>query len=337
MSNGKLLALMMVLLSLFGTSIQDKNESRTTNKTKDYEPWHLGVVDAWSICVPPKNTCDQDKSRCRLNETIAENTLEPLWVGKLHRDLVEKTINDTRSEIHKGYSPTGSSPYGRVCYDSVGILYWETAWHMDPEYKDCIPGYISAGYHPFGTKPGYWLFQVMSLTDNLRWTGFENHTLIDGFFVSLVKISDAMPVEFYFDVVSSVDEWESRDRNDNKRSNKGMPSRARNRTDQDLIKNGFDYRCCSSYGKATSMTFYGQVKCQNFSLIHQQCSNPISEQERDRFLAGGTWNSDHWSAWEDYPTPDCPGVVKPRVSAAGGVVIGLGYCIAPILLIILFI
>lgn len=291
------------------------------NLTRDYNV--LGVVDGWAICVPPKNTCTQDV-RCRLNDTILENTPIPSWFGPQHQDLVERTLQDTRDSIQNSSTRIATFGLGQVCFDPTYMQgqmdWWRYGWSASDTLQ-CFTGYASAGYHPFGTKPGYWLTQIMGLTNPLTgWNdGITKHSLVDGFYVNITKISDITPIEKYFDTVSTLSEWELRSQQFLKPATPyGDPAESRNRTDQDLIANGFDYKCCSKYnttGPKTVETWNTGIFCQNYSLAHQQCSRAITG--LDRVSLNGTWNWDH--RFQEFPYPDCPGVVRPVVSTSDAV------------------
>src|ERR1700760_1445750 len=299
MANSKLFALLLALLGFQSTTAANST-------AMDLET--LGRVDAWSICVPTKNSCASN--RCRLNETISENTPVPSWVGKPHRELVEQTISGTRAQLQDNISTEiARSYYGQVCFNSTGGLHWAAARYYDAADEACFSGYAAAGYHPFGTQPGFWLTQIMALTDSFtNWMNGGNHSLVDGFYVNITKLSDIVPGEAIFDLVSSLDEWQQR-YDYYRRPNVSLyskPEISRNRTDQDLIARGFDYKCCSVYRK----TSLGDLKCQNYSLLHQDCSTPLTELGRNATMSG-TWAGQTFGVF-----PDCPGAAKLEASGA---------------------
>lgn len=52
---------------------------------------------------------------------------------------------------------------------------------LGSEDETCFSIYAGISYHPFGTQSGYWLTQILSLTDSLtHWINGANHTLGDG-------------------------------------------------------------------------------------------------------------------------------------------------------------
>ncbi|KAF2669623.1 hypothetical protein BT63DRAFT_264880 [Microthyrium microscopicum] len=267
-------------------------------------------VNAWSICLPPKNSCDHRK-RCRLNETISEKSTEPFWFKKEHQDLVDDTLAEARHSQQTMWN------YGRVCYNStnqLSQLKWTDARYPNEMDLPCFTGYLSYGYHPFGTESGTWLTIIMGLTTSLtNWFDGSTHSLVDGFYVNITKINDKAPLEFQADLYPSVESWQTDWQTiqilQNPKMGEHPPSsRSNRRTDQDLIVRGFDYRCCSERQPEDDSKAYR--KCLNYTMVHHECIPGMSQNE--------TWKAVDrtWLVNSRDDSPNCLWVQGPEQSSA---------------------
>jgi hypothetical protein len=302
-----------ILLSILLTTAGSNASNSST-----FDFLRLGVVDSWAICVPPKSICSTE-DRCRLNETISEITPVPYWVGQSHRDLVERSVIEARNDSLSQKFATYYR-YGRVCVDKAG-LEWSEAKFSGAEELECFTGYARLGYHPFGTKNGTWFTQIMGLTTTLsHWLDGGNHTLVDGFYVNITKISDRTPVEGQLDLFTSKEDWNRTF--ELYKMNPALIHKASPRTDQDLYANGFESNCCMNYIKDE-----GVDKCQRIWFQLQFCNSPNSE---PKVTGNSSWPYDSKGT-----VPPCPDVKIPKASSAHNTIVsGLGLLLVPVVAIL---
>lgn len=282
-------------------------------------------IDSWGICVPDhvnscwpkilafdeidhKNGLDRTNGRCRLNESISENMPVPGWVTKQHQDLMEKTITEFHNKTPRStYSivPDQARSMGRVCkYSKSGALGWDTAELVLFEQQDCIPGYLSFGFHPFGKEPGYWLTQIMAMsTPTDKWLNYRtDRSLVGGFFVNITKINDDYPVDGRFETLRPPTQLK-----DLQGESTYRHGNSSFRTDQDLVLRGFDYECCNKYRQIGDNKPPRYYRCDNTSYAHQRCIPGITA------AVNVTWTR---YLLYPYDVPPCLGVTQPSSASS---------------------
>jgi hypothetical protein len=285
-------------------------------------------LQSYGICVPASNSCSKE-GRCRLNDTISEDTPVPKWVTQKHQKLVDDTIHIFRlmqspypdefndslwREVTKYFPPVGypysphpsDGSWGRVCTLPTGNFIWATSTDIDGPSVDCTPGYLQWGAHPFGKgNSGYYLTQIISP----RGPDVPETKKNAGFFISITAMDNyrpgTVPLDGRLDLRINGEIWGLTKPLDRKYTSLMPNSTAR--TDQSLIELGFDFACCERYEWVGSQ--YGRVNCTTPSVGHKGC---LPGSDGPTSAVNDTYEFEtRFREWSWVPPPCRPGIKVP--------------------------